>query len=252
MQKSADFEPREHLISIRSRQGSSEYLPVQWRLVWFRNECPEGSIETELVHLDLDKETEEEVFVWNAEKRRNESTIKIAKGIAIFRATVKDGKGGIATGTGSERAASFGDFIEKAETKAIGRALAGLGYGTQFAPELNEEHRIVDSPVDPSPAPQPTPPTPAPEPRQLVPSVKPLVSSPAQPTSTLSTPSFNAMRERCKKIKIDFDAFMITILKASYDEDTITSEKHSKLNSELVKREQNYSANVARKGNKAS
>ena len=32
--------------------------------------------------------------------------------------------------------------------RAIGRALAALGYGTQFAPELNEEHRIVDAPVD--------------------------------------------------------------------------------------------------------
>src|SRR5262249_55317021 len=28
--------------------------------------------------------------------------------------------------------------------------LAGLGYGTQFAPELNEEHRIVDAPVPPN------------------------------------------------------------------------------------------------------
>jgi hypothetical protein len=143
-----DFNPREHLITIKNRQGSSEYLPVQWRLVWFRNECPEGSIETEIIHLDLEKETEEEAYVWNAEKRRSESVMKTARGMAIFRATVKDGKGGMATGTGSERAASFGDYIEKAETKAIGRALAGLGYGTQFAPELNEEHRIVDSPVD--------------------------------------------------------------------------------------------------------
>jgi hypothetical protein len=31
---------------------------------------------------------------------------------------------------------------------AIGRALAALGYGTQFAPELDEQHRIVDSPVE--------------------------------------------------------------------------------------------------------
>ncbi len=31
---------------------------------------------------------------------------------------------------------------------AIGRALAALGYGTQFAPELDEQHRIVDAPVD--------------------------------------------------------------------------------------------------------
>ncbi len=46
------------------------------------------------------------------------------------------------------RRVSFSDYIEKAETGAIGRALAALGYGTQFAPEFNEEHRIVDSPVE--------------------------------------------------------------------------------------------------------
>lgn len=142
------FNPREHLMTIKNRQGSSEYLPVQWRLVWFRQECPDGTIETELVHLDLDKETEEEAFVWNAEKKRSEKVIKTGKGVAIFRATVKDGKGGIATGTKMEKAASFPDWLEKAETGSIGRALAALGYGTQFAPELDEAHRVVDSPVD--------------------------------------------------------------------------------------------------------
>ncbi len=142
------FNPREHLMNIKNRQGSTEYLPVQWRLVWFRQECPNGTIETELVHLDLDKETEEETYVWNQEKRRSEKVIKTARGLAIFRATVKDGKGGVATGTKMEKAASFPDYLEKAETGSIGRALAALGYGTQFAPELNEEHRIVDSPVE--------------------------------------------------------------------------------------------------------
>jgi hypothetical protein len=141
------FNPREHLITIKSRQGSSEYLPVQWRLVWFRTACPDGTIETEIVHLDVDKETEEEIYVWNNEKRRSEKSIKTAKGIAICRAIVKDGKGGMATGTKMETAASFPDYLEKAETSAIGRALAALGYGTQFAPELYEGDRIVDSPV---------------------------------------------------------------------------------------------------------
>ena len=142
------FNPNEHIIQLKSRQGAQDYLPVQWRLVWFRSLCPEGTIETELVHLDLDKETEEETFVWNNEKRRSEKVIKTAKGLAVFRATVTDGKGGKATGTKMEKAASFADYIEKSETGAIGRALAALGYGTQFAPELSENHRIVDSPVD--------------------------------------------------------------------------------------------------------
>src|SRR5213082_2072502 len=142
------FNPNEHLMQIKNRNGSADYLPVQWRLVWFREQCPQGTIETEMILLDLDRETEEEAYAWNQEARRSEKVMKRANGIAIFRAVVKDGKGGIATGTKSEKAVSFPDFIEKAETGAIGRALAELGYGTQFAPDLDDQHRIVDAPVD--------------------------------------------------------------------------------------------------------
>ncbi len=142
------FNPNDHVMQLKSKQGSQDYLPVQWRLVWFRQDHPQGTIETEIVHLDLDKETEEETYVWSNEKRRSEKVVKTAKGMAIFRATVRDGKGGLATGTKMEKAASFPDWLEKAETGAIGRALAALGYGTQFAgEEFNESHRIVDSPV---------------------------------------------------------------------------------------------------------
>lgn len=145
------FNPNDHVIQLKSRDGAKDYLPVQWRLVWFREQCPHGTIETEMIHLDLDRVTEEETFVWNNEKRRSEKVVKQGTGFVLFKATVKDGKGGVATGTKSEKAASFPDYIEKAETGAIGRALAALGYGTQFAPELSEEHRIVDSPVDRQP-----------------------------------------------------------------------------------------------------
>ncbi len=140
------FNPNDHLIKLKSRGGSKDYLPVQWRLAWFREQCPHGTIETEMIHLDLDRETNEEMDVVG-NQNSNVKAIKRAKGFAIFRAVVKDGKGGVATGTKSEQASSFPDYIEKAETGAIGRALAALGFGTQFAPELSEEHRIVDAPV---------------------------------------------------------------------------------------------------------
>jgi hypothetical protein len=143
------FNPSEHLIQIRSGQTSKDYLPVQWRLVWFRSIFPQGEIETQMLQLDMDRETEEETFVWNAERKRSEKVIKQAKGFCLFHAVVKDGVGGMATGTKSEKAASFPDFIEKAETGSIGRALAALGFGTQFCgDEWEESHRIVDAPVD--------------------------------------------------------------------------------------------------------
>jgi hypothetical protein len=143
------FNPNDHLIQLRSREGAKDYLPVQWRLVWFREQCPQGTIMTEEVVVDLDREVEEEAFVWNNQTRKSDKVMKHARGYARFKAIVTDGKGGSATGTKSENAASFPDYIEKAETGAIGRALAALGYGTQFAPEMDEAHRIVDSPVEP-------------------------------------------------------------------------------------------------------
>lgn len=151
MSEESRFNPSEHLMQLKSKEGNKDYLPVQWRLVWFREQCPQGVIETEMVHLDLTQAVAKEVSVWNAEKRRSDKTLKEMPGIAVFRAKVSDGRGGVATGYGSESALDFGDFLEKAETKAIGRALAALGYGTQFAPELEEGARIVDAPVDRAP-----------------------------------------------------------------------------------------------------
>ncbi len=43
--------------------------------------------------------------------------------------------------------------LEKAQTKSLGRALAAVGYGSQFTDEeFNEGERIVDSPVERKPA----------------------------------------------------------------------------------------------------
>jgi hypothetical protein len=145
----SSFNPHEHLMKIGRGENAKDYLPVQDRLRWFREECKEkGTIETEIIHLDLDKETIEEVMVWDKETRSYVKDIKKAPGLAIVRAVVRNGKGGVATGTKMEKAASFSDFLEKAETGAIGRALAALGYGTQFVDDLDEQHRIVDAPVD--------------------------------------------------------------------------------------------------------
>lgn len=142
------FNPSQHIIQISSSQGKKDYLPVQWRLVWFRSLCPDGKITTELLDLDRKEECEHETTAWNDEKRKYEKVVKCAKGVAVFKATVEDGKGGVATGTKMENAAAFADYLEKAETGSIGRALAALGFGTQFAPELDEgDERIADAPI---------------------------------------------------------------------------------------------------------
>jgi len=129
------FDPNEHLIKLKGK----DYLEVKWRLVWFRDQYPHGRITTAIHH--------------------------ITDTHAIVTAQVDDGVGGIGSGIGSESVKDFGDFIEKAETKAIGRALAALGFGTQFAPELDEGERIVDSPVARPQTPQARPRSETPAPR---------------------------------------------------------------------------------------
>jgi len=147
------FNPNDHIMQIPNKGGKSDYLPVQWRLVWFRELCPQGTIETQEIVVDLMTEFEGEAYVWNQDKKRSEKVLKRAPGYARFRAVVHDGKGGCATATKTEKGVDFPDFVEKAETGAVGRALAMLGYGTQFAEmELSEEERIVDAPVERKPA----------------------------------------------------------------------------------------------------
>jgi len=143
------FNPNQHIIQLKSKEGPKDYLPVQWRLVWFRQECPEGTITTEMLDLNRTEECETEVSIWNDAIRKYDKVIKKARGVAVFRATVTDGRGGSSTGTKTENAACFPDYLEKAETGAIGRALAGLGFGTQFTgDELDEgTERIADAPV---------------------------------------------------------------------------------------------------------
>lgn len=149
--KQERFNPNLHLMQIKSggKDGPKDYLPVQWRLVWFREDCPQGTIETEMTHLDLDRETQEEYYGYNSETRRNEKMTRRAVGFVIFRAVVKDGKGGIATGTKSEKAASFADYIEKAECVPLtSEILTRSGFKHHHELTIGEEVLAYDQESD--------------------------------------------------------------------------------------------------------
>lgn len=114
------FDPKQHYIKV---QGNRKYLPVAARLVWFRQDHPDWTIETEALQIDTEKQ------------------------FAIYRATIRNAEGRIVSqGTKMENVRGFGDWLEKAETGAIGRALAIAGFGTDSAPELDEGERYADSP----------------------------------------------------------------------------------------------------------
>ena len=57
---------------------------------------------------------------------------------------------------GRKTAAHCSRYQEKAETKAIGRALAALGYGTQFCSDFDEGGSVTDAPVQRQPRAAPT------------------------------------------------------------------------------------------------
>src|SRR5947208_13907154 len=103
------FDPTQYLSKFDGR----DYLEVKWRLLWLRTEHPDARITTEIV-------------------QHNEEN-----GFALFRAEAEIPGGGKATGWGSETVRDFHDYIEAAETKSIGRALAALGYGTQFCTDFD-------------------------------------------------------------------------------------------------------------------
>ena len=108
---------------IKWEQTESDYLPVAARIAWFRREHPDWSIITK--------------------------TVQLANKAVVMKAIIRDANGRIiATARKKETEVGFGDYIEKAETGAVGRALAMCGYGTLQAPEFDEEERLADSPIE--------------------------------------------------------------------------------------------------------
>jgi hypothetical protein len=95
-------------------------------LIWLRSEYPEALIETKCLKYTFGE----------TDKKQN---------FALFwaRVTLPDGAG-CAEAHGSETQNDFGEYIEKGETKAVGRALEFLGYGTTSAKD--DQEALADSP----------------------------------------------------------------------------------------------------------
>lgn len=112
---------RKHLLKV---QGGKLYLPAAFRIVWFRDECPDWGVTTELIEGGQEA------------------------GFATVKASVFNPDGRIvATGHKTETRQDFpAGWVEKAETGAVARALALVGFGTQFSPELDDDD-FADSPL---------------------------------------------------------------------------------------------------------
>jgi len=115
---------REKIIRV---QGNKAYLLVADRIVWFREDHPLWSIETEFNEI-----TEESAFA--------QCTILEESGRIIATAHKFCAKG---------KPPSDKYYREMAETGAMGRALATLGYGTAaaFAGDESDDF-IADAPIE--------------------------------------------------------------------------------------------------------
>lgn len=106
-------------------QGGKYYLPAAYRIVWFRDECPDWGVSTSLIEGGHEA------------------------GFATVQAIVYNPDGRIiASGLKTESRQDFpAGWVEKAETGAIARALAVAGFGTQFTPDLDDDGaHVADSP----------------------------------------------------------------------------------------------------------
>jgi hypothetical protein len=140
--KKLDWTPSgDDFVSLKGKA----YLPARRRIQWMRGlpvPHPDWTIDTEIV----------EHVPGTLTKAGPVGVGKVEGGFAVIRANVFDAEGRlIATGLKSEYSGNFTDYLEKAETGAIARALAVAGYGTESAIDLDEgvaEGRIADAPVE--------------------------------------------------------------------------------------------------------
>jgi hypothetical protein len=104
------FDASKYLVKI---SGGVKYLPLSARLMWLRAVDPNATIVT--------------------------APVKMDENHAIFKAKVELTTGGSATAYGSETKGDFKDFMEKAESKSLNRALKALGFGAPTEEEDTTE-----------------------------------------------------------------------------------------------------------------
>ena len=111
------FNPQDHL---RQLEDGRDYLDLKWRLLWLRSREPEATIETQVVPSDEDE--------------------------IVCRATISVRSGASVSAHGSARRSDDEAAVEVAENRALARALASLGIGTEYLDDDDVELQPVPNP----------------------------------------------------------------------------------------------------------
>lgn len=138
------FNPNDYMMDLRGK----DYLPVAPRLAWVNHDQENGNVvplsKGGALHIST------EMLQYGPEKVTVRGK-EIETLSCVFRATVTvyDTDGAVvkcATSHKRQTQQDFADFVEKAETGAIGRALAAAGYGTIQSLDFEEGEKV--SPID--------------------------------------------------------------------------------------------------------
>lgn len=113
----SSFNPQDH---VRALDDGRDYLDLKWRLLWLRSREPEATIETQVVPSDEDE--------------------------VICRATITLRSGATVSAHGSASRSDDGSAVELSENRALVRALACLGYGTEYLDDDDVEFSPTPSP----------------------------------------------------------------------------------------------------------
>jgi len=132
LNKVEGFEPKDYLRKEVNEDGVSFYLDTKYRLLWFRLKYDNGKI------VKIPKALNKEYATFEVRIYANKNDAEdnfLANGFASRYKDDSNEKFGL-------------NFVESAETAALGRALKDAGFGTQFCDiALPNDQTIVDAGV---------------------------------------------------------------------------------------------------------
>jgi hypothetical protein len=142
---SKSFNPNDHMMNLKGK----DYLPVAPRLAWLNDDQQSGNLVPPAAHGRLSVETELVEYSMFEDTDKGGKVRKGWQAVVRARVSVRDADNNLVKlGTGTKRQTNFdfADFVEKAETGAVGRALAAIGYGTIQSLDFEEGEK--PSPID--------------------------------------------------------------------------------------------------------
>lgn len=139
------FNPNDHMMNLKGK----DYLPVAPRLAWLNEELRAHAIPLQTESGSISVETQLEHYGQFTDSDKGGRERRGWEAVVAAHIVVRDTNDKVVLrSTAHKRQTSFdfADFVEKAETGAIGRALAAIGYGTIQSLDFEEGEK--PSPID--------------------------------------------------------------------------------------------------------